>query len=165
MTKVAAIVYKTEELIDCDKTNIREQIEDIFDDADNVKFKEFSTDDSMFSLINSELGNPKVGVTACNILENKYTIYAGYFVDIVDKLDYSKINENKNELNEEELALQFRKQQKNIGLNLFGSQITSHSVTGNLVIVKKNLTYSISGNNIKTKADPDTINRNELVDV
>lgn len=157
----AAILYKTDDHIDCDRTNIREQIEDILDDPNNLQFKEYSDDASMFSLIHTALGKPTVGVTACNIWENKDTIYAGYFIDITETIDHASMKDD----SEEKMVQNIQKIHKNIKLNLFGSQLTSQHVTGNLVIVKKKLSYVVDNNNIKTNTTHDTLSRNELMDV
>jgi len=157
----AAILYKTEERIDCDRINIREQIEDILDDPENLQFKEFSDDNSMFSMIHDALGKPNVGVTACNIWENKNTIYAGYFVDIIELIDHGSVKDD----SEEKMMQNIKNIHKNIKLNMFASQLSSQHVTGNFVIVKKNLSYVIDNNNVKTDTTHDTLTHSELIDV
>lgn len=157
----AAIFYKTEDHIDCDKTNIREQIEDIFDDPSNLQFKEYSDEHDMFALIHEALGKPTVGVTACNIWENKNTVYAGYFIDITEMIDHSSIKDD----SEEKMVKAIEEAHKRVKLNLFGSQVTSQHVTGNLVVIKKTLSYTVEKNNIKTNTKPDTLTRNELMDI
>jgi hypothetical protein len=165
----AAIFYKTDEFIDCDKTNIKEQIEDIIDDPNNMEIVEFSDTNEMFSIIHSKLGSTN-GVTACNIWENIDTIYAGYFVDIAETLDYSKIKdlpEDKNDDVEkvEQIEKTLKESCKNTKLNTFGSQITAQSVTGNLIVIKKKLSYTITDNNVKTSMIPGSFSRHELVDM
>ena len=140
-----AIIYKNDESINFDNINIREQIDDILDT--NIKFEEFSTEEEMFTLIHNALNNPSVGVTVSNIWEDIDTIYAGYFIDIAEIIDYN--DENKS---------------KNIQLNVIGSQITSQHVTSNLVIVKKKLSYDIVDNNIKSSIKPDNLTYNQLLD-
>jgi len=157
----AVIIFKTDECIDCDKTNIREQIEDLFDDPNIFQMKEFNDDNSMFELIHKALGKPTVGVTASNIWENKDTIFAGYFIDLIETIDLDSLKDD----DEEKMSKKIKEAQKKIQLNVFGSQITSHSVTGNLVIIKKNLSYTTSGNNIKTNTTSSTISPTELLDV
>jgi hypothetical protein len=169
----AAILYKTDEHLDCDRINIREQIEDILDDPNNFQLKDFSDETSMFELIHTMLDKPIVGVTACNIWENKNSLYAGYFIDIteiINKNILSADQTNKTNLetqNESEDILKDKIEQihKNTKLNLFGSQVTSHHVTGNLVIIKKDLSYKIINNNIKTDTLPCSLSKTELVDV
>lgn len=185
----AAIFYKTEEFIDCDKTNIKEQIEDIIDDPNNMKFVEFSDTNEMFSIIHSNLGSTN-GVTACNIWEDIDTIYAGYFVDIAETLDYSKLkdipsdDENKNveqnvvhqkvEQNVEQKIDHQKVEQiekilkescKTKKLNIFGSQITSQNVVGNLIVIKKKLSYTVTDNNVKTTMVPGSFSHHELVNM
>jgi hypothetical protein len=147
----AAIIYKTEESIDCDRVNIREQFEELFDDPDIFELKEYTDDESMYKLIQDVLGNTSVGVnslgvTACNIWENKDVLYAGYYIDLTELTHHMSDNS------------------KNIKLNILGSQITSQHVTGNLVIIKKKLTYLIEDNNVKTNTIMDTINQYTLLD-
>ena len=62
-----AIIYRTDEYIDYNRPNIREQLEDIFDDESNCILDKFTTDETMYEIIHRELGNPKTVVTACNI--------------------------------------------------------------------------------------------------
>jgi hypothetical protein len=108
----------------------------------------------MFNLINNELGKPTVGITACNIWENKDTLYAGYYVDHAELKDYSADVDNVD-----------KKDKTKIELNNFGSQITTQHVTGNLVIVKQNLDYHVEQNNVKTKTILDNISRYELLNI
>lgn len=142
----ALILNLTDDRIDCDKLNIREQIEDIFDDPDIIQFKTFTDDESMFNLIHNVLGNKKVGVTACNIWECKNYLYAGYFIDMTDLIDQEVVHDE----NEEVVLQNVMNAQKKIKMNILGSQITSQHVASNLVIIKQQLTYEINGNNIKT---------------
>ena len=44
----AAILYKTDEIVDYNRTNIREQIDEILDDPNIFQMKEFTDDESMF---------------------------------------------------------------------------------------------------------------------
>jgi hypothetical protein len=160
-TKKAAILYKTDDHIDCDRTNIREQIEDILDDPNNLEFKEYSDNDSLLNIIREALGKPNVGVTACNIWDNKNTLYYGYFIDIAETLDYASLKND----NEEKMGENIRKAHENIKLNKFASQLSSQHVTGNFVIVKTKLSYTTIDNNVKTDPVHDTLDQNELVDI
>lgn len=156
----AAIFYKTDSYIDCDKLNIREQIEEMFEDPDIFEMKEYAdNDESMLSLIHTVLGRPTVGVTACNVWENKNCLYAGYFIDITEVQNQLDIEaETKTQTQEATVV-------SRIKLNNFGSQITSQKVTSNLVIVKKGLDYAINNNNIKTTTSMATIDYHELFDM
>lgn len=145
----AAILYKTDEYVDYNKINIKEQVEEILEDPNNFKLKEYTDEESKFNLIYNELGKPKVGITGVNIWENKDTLYAGFFID------YTEISFQEKENNK----------QKKVELNNFGSQITSQNVTGNLIIVKQKLNYIVDKNNIKTKTENVTINETDLKDV
>lgn len=157
----AFILQLTDERIDCDKTNIREQIKDILDDPNTAQFKEFTDNDSMYNLIYTSLGNYNVGVTACNIWECKDFLYSGYFIDIVDIIDNSSMKDNDDE---DTILKNIKEAQKKIKINMFGSQITSQHVVSNLVIIKQQLSYTIVDNNIKTDTTPMNINSlNELV--
>lgn len=147
------ILYKTDEHVDYNRTNIREQIEDILDDPNNLQFKEYQSEEEMFKIIHDSLGSPDVGVTACNIYETKDVLYAGYFIDYTEFINHDRTEEEQKE------------HAKNVQLHIFGSQLTSHHVTSNLVIVKKKLEYVVDGNNVKTKTVPDTVTRYELTDI
>jgi len=151
----AFILQLTDERIDCDKTNIREQIEDILDDPNIAQFKEFTDNNSMYNLIYTSLGSHNVGVTACNIWECKDFLYSGYFIDMVDIIDNSSI---KDDDDEETVLKNIKEAQKKIKVNMLGSQITSQHVVSNLVIIKQKLSYTITDNNIKTDTTPMTIN-------
>jgi len=160
-----------DERINCDKTNIREQIEDIFDDPNVISFREFNDELSMMSTIHAVLGKPDVGITGCNIYETRDILYAAYFIDMTERIDYSKINNTslndirENEKNEE-IVRQIKEQQKDIKINMFASQITSEHVTSNMIIIKHKLEYEISGTNVKTITYPSSINSmSEIIDV
>lgn len=148
----AAILFMTDEHVDCDKTNIREQIEDILDDPSNFKLVEYADNDSLFMLIHNALstknGEKTLGVTACNMWENISSLYEGYFIDIAEIENLTQEGES-----------------VNIKLNQFSSQITSQHVTGALVIVKKRLEYTIVDNNVKTTPIACSFSYNELLDV
>lgn len=158
----ALILNLTDDRIDCDRLNIREQIENIFDDPDIIQFKTFTDVDSMLNLIYSALGSKKVGVTACNIWECKNYLYAGYFIDMTELIDQEDVHND----NEEILLQNVMDAQKKIKLNMFGSQITSQHVASNLVIIKQQLTYEISNNNIKTNTKSIGIgSTREMIDI
>jgi hypothetical protein len=158
----AFIVRLTDDRIDCDKTNIREQIEDILDDPNIAEFKEFTDENSMFNLIHNVIGNKNIGVTACNIWESKYFLYAGYFIDMTEIIEYDTVKND----DENILLNNIKNAQKNIKINIFGSQITSQHVCSHLVIIKQQLSYTINGNNIKTDTKPTSISTlNEMINV
>lgn len=160
----ALIVNLTNDRIDCDKINIREQIDDIFIDPDIIQFKEFSDEQSMYNLIYNSLGHPNKGVTACNIWENSEFLYAGYFIDLVDLIDTNNMVTDND--NEETLINKIKEEQKKFKLNVFGSQITSQHVASTLVIIKNKLSYTITDNNVKTVIQPITISSaREMIDL
>lgn len=156
----AAILFMTNEHIDCDKTNIREQIEDILDDPSNFKMVEYTDNESMFMVIHNALSinentpsdtdKNTLGVTACNIWENINTLFEGYFIDIAEIENILPSNAGA--------------KPTTIKLNQFSSQVTSQHVTGALVIVKKKLEYLIAENNVKTTPIPCSFSYNELLD-
>lgn len=163
------VIFNNDEQINCDKTNIREQIENIFDDPNVVGFCDFTDEMSMMGAIHRVLGEPDVGITGCNIYETRDVLYAAYFIDMTERIDYSKIQSNpnldENERNED-IVRQIKEQQKDIKINMFGSQITSQHVTSNMIIIKHKLDYEISGTNIKTVTFPSSINSmSEIMDV
>jgi hypothetical protein len=143
----ALIVSKTDEAINCDKVNIREQLQDFMDDPDVFDSFDYQDEKDLLQKVCDKLGR-KTGITVSNIWENKDTIYAGYFVDIAEVLDHS---------------LDAEKQ--NIRLSNLGSQITSQHVTGSLIIAKKNLSYDIQDRNIKTLTECASIGKYEILDV
>lgn len=151
----AVVLYFTDDYIDCNRTDIRDQLEDICDDPNNFQFKEFTDETSMFEMIHNALGKPSVGVTACNIAETKNFLYAGYFIDINETTDNSLFNDSDDK---ETTERKLKEIHQNTKMNKFGSQLTSQFVTSNLVIVKKSLSYNVTGTNVKTTSKPDTIN-------
>jgi hypothetical protein len=154
----AAIFYKTDESINCDRTNIREQIENIMDDPNNFQLRAFNDSDSLLQLIYESLDKPTVGVSVCNVWEDKNTLYYGYYIDITEVLDFSE--------KDIDLAININKQiVKSTDYNKFGSQLTAQRVMSNLVIVKKNLDYVIENENVKTNTTFCSINEYELLNV
>lgn len=150
-----AILHKTNNYVDHNQINIRQQIENILDDPNILQFKKFDDQESMYTLIyhalknniqenSNDLNEKKLCITACNIWENRDTLYAGYFIDPVE-LDVNPDDK--------------------IDLNLFGSQISSQRVTGTLVIVKSTLTYDIIDNNLKTNSSPSNLTHYELLNI
>ncbi len=138
----AGILYMTDEYVDYNRTNIKEQIEDILDDGANFQMKEYTNDESLYKLIHDSLGNPKIGVTAYNLYENYDNLYAGYYIDLTEIHD-----------------------QQNAQFNKFAVQITSQNVTSALVIVKKKINFEVISNNVKTYILMDTLSQHELVNV
>lgn len=156
----AVVIYKTDDQIDCNRTDIREQIEEFFDDPNNYAVKEFADENGLLHLIHETLGSTTRGVTVSNILETRDTVYVGFFIDIAETIDYNSLGET-----EEEISKKLQEEYKKVKLNIFGSQITSQQVTSNLLIVKQNLLYDITDNNIKTTMSPTTTTKREVMDV
>jgi len=136
-----AVLKKTEEYVDHSKTNIREQIEDILDDAENLYFKNYSDEKNMMETIFEILNKPTVAVTATNIYETKDYMFVGYFIDA------SEYTVDTNQF------------------NYFSSQISSHQVVSDMIVVKKKLEYQIDRNNIKTISTPVNFTQYELANV
>lgn len=148
------VIYLTEDSIETNRTNIRDQIIDIFDDPNNINMITFNDELDMYKIIQKELKGA-TGVTAYNLWEDKDHLYAGYFVDAIDLIDMTEQDEKKIE-----------ESRKKIKLNQFASQISNQTVASSMVIVKKRLTYQIENNNVKTISVPETINSmNELIDM
>jgi hypothetical protein len=145
----AVIIYNTQASINFDKTNIKEQFDDYFDDPDIFDMKEFKDPESMFALISKTLNHGNLGVTASNIWEDKNYIYEGYFIDVTEVINHGSENKSKNQ---------------KINMNILGSQITSQHVTSNLVIIKNKLSYEIKDNNIRTIKTPCDLTRLDLLD-
>lgn len=156
----AILLYKTDETIDCDKTNIREQIDDIFDDPNNYVVKEFTNEESMQKLIYDALEKPTVGVTACNIWEDRDVVYVGYYIDIAETLNYGSVDDS-----EDTITDKIKESYSKTQLNIFGSQLTGQHVTHNLVILKMNLEYEVTNNNIKTSMKASSLDLTELKNV
>ena len=150
----AAIFYRTDEHINCERTDIREQIENIIEDPDNFELKSFADEDSMLKLINTILGKPTVGVSVTNVFDTKDTIYAGYFIDVAETTDNPLIEPDNNMSKREKVLY-----------NIFGSQITAQQVTSNLIIVKKKLDYKIVDNKVQTTTTPTTITEYEMLNI
>lgn len=140
-----AILYKTDDYIDHNKINIREQIEELFDDPANFELRDYTDEKSMHEILKDVLKLDGIGLTVCNIWESYDVIYAGYFIDSTEE--------------------KYIKNNNNITYNHFGSQITLQNVTSHLIIVKLQLTYSITNNNVKTNTVNDTLTQYELVNV
>ena len=135
--------------VDYNRTNIHEQIENIIDDDNNCVFDTYVDKDSLLTIIHNELDKPTTHVvSACNIFETKNYLYAGYYIDATDKFDVEDQNIR-----------------SKIVLNDFATQITSHPVISNFVIIKQKLSYKVENNSVQTITDFDTIYKSELIDV
>jgi uncharacterized protein YfkK (UPF0435 family) len=144
------IIQKTDEIVDFNKTNIEQQIEDILDDMTIFNWSVFETEETDKHKINHELlehitdlfGEKNAKLTAVNIIESKSYLYAGYFIDYTETM----IGKTEEEL--EEQKKNFRQED----LNTFASQLTSHNVVSKMIIVKYDLFYEINQEkqNIKT---------------
>jgi hypothetical protein len=164
----AAIIRITDDYIDFDRTDILEQIQDIFDDPNTFELVDIDVDDPeninamiLKIVMNSvpqkmlesdnEVGDNlkyNVGVTAMGIHETKNHLYACYFLSIGDLLKTDQLTKEDHD---------------NVNLNRFGSQLTSSDVASDLVIVKHNLSYSVDGHNIKTDMQMDNVLEYTLV--
>jgi hypothetical protein len=132
-----AIINVIDTVINCDKLNIKEQLEEIIEDTTNVEFKSFDNENTMLEIINKTLGN---NVTYCCLYDTLNELYACYYVDGIDISDKNKFNN-------------------------FGIQITSQHISGKMIIVKNKLTYDISKNNIKTNMIATSIYEYDLINV
>ena len=141
-----AILYNTDDYVDHNKINIREQIDDILFDRENFELKDYTDEKSLHLLLQDVLKLDGIGLTACNIWETKNVMYVGYFID------YTEAKHNNNDTN-------------NIKYNKFGSQITKQNVTSHLVIIKLKLSYYIANNNVKTNTTYDTIVQQDLLNI
>ncbi|VBB17989.1 hypothetical protein YASMINEVIRUS_452 [Yasminevirus sp. GU-2018] len=158
----AVILNLTDDRIDCDKTNIREQIEDIFDDPNNYKECEFTDEQTMFAMIHKALGSPTVGVTACNLWEDKNIIYTGYYIDLTELINHSEVMDDDQEKMEKKII----EARKKIKMNSFASQISSQNVASNMVVIKQQLSYIVKENNVQTSMKGCSIGKlSELIDV
>lgn len=156
----AAIIKITDFAIDCDRSNILDQINDIVDDFDIFKWEEFQDNESLNLLVlqtlmnsipkealekteknqNSELKEGSrlrynVGATVVNIYESLNYLYAAFYVSLEDILQKDTIDEE---------------DYKNAKINHFGSQICSANVASDLVIVRYDLMYEVQDLNIAT---------------
>ena len=148
------ILFNTDDILNADNINIRDQINDIFDDPNNLGEISFSTNEEMLTNVSKSLNDAK-GVTVCNLWESRDILYTGYYVDAVDKMNVSEDDEKKTE-----------EIRKKIKVNIFSSQISSQNVASAMVVVKNSLTYEIKDNNVKTISTLASIESvNELTDV
>jgi hypothetical protein len=138
-----AILYNTDEYIDHNRVNIREQIDDILFDPDNFELRDYSDKKSLHLILQDVLKLDGIGLTMCNIWETKDVIYAGYYID------YTEAKHNN----------------RSIKYNKFASQITRQNVTSHFVIVKLNLSYTITNNNVKTNTTNTSLSKYELLNI
>jgi hypothetical protein len=161
-----AILRIAEDFIDCDKTNILEQIQDIFCDPTIFELKDIEDEKSkndiiMDTLLNSvpktlletksdetKSDKPKYNVvaTAINIYETDNCIYIGYFISLEDLLKKQNVT----------------KEDYNSDINIFASQLTSENVSSDMLIIKYNLSYNITGKNISSSMELTNITENTL---
>lgn len=163
----AAIIRITESLVNCDRPDIQDQIQDIVDDLDIVEWDNFEDTQSLNLLVLQTLMNsiPKealerteldkeneadteqaqerlrynVGATAANIYECRDYLYVAYFVSLEDLVGKDVIDEETYRGNR---------------INRFGSQITSANVASDMVLVRQDLSYEVQDLNIATSMAP-----------
>lgn len=138
-----AVLYNTDDYINHNSINIREQIDELLYDPDKFKLIDYNDEKSLYNSLNDILKPNGLGITACNIWESKNTLYAGYFIDYTE----AKYNNS------------------DIKLNKFGTQLTLQNITSHLIIVKLKLTYSIEKNNVRTITTYDNLTQNDLTNV
>lgn len=167
-----AVLSKTDEYVDYEASDIREQIEDIIDDPNNIIFEQFKDSDEMYTIISRHLQTPTVNVTIANIYETYNTIIAAYFIDYSEYVDNTS-NENMDENEMKERLDKYITKNKDNGnkkkikadLNDFGVQITSHSVSDKVIFVKHRLSYEMDGNKVKTIINADNLSQHELLNM
>jgi hypothetical protein len=139
-----AILYNTDDYIDHNNVNIREQIDDLLFDPENFELRDYDDEKSLHLMLKDILNLDGIGLTVCNIWETKDIIYAGYYIDYTE----AKYNSD-----------------SNIKYNKFASQLTRQNVTSHFVIVKLKLSYSITNNNVRTITIHDTLSEHELLNI
>jgi hypothetical protein len=148
------VLFITDDIINPDNINIREQISDIFDDPNNLGEINFLNEEEMMTCISKTLNHTKA-MAVCNLWESRDILYTGYYIDAVDLMNINETDEKKIEA-----------MRKKIKMNIFGSQLSNQNVASALVVIKNNLTYEIKDNNVKTISKPSSIeSTNELIDV
>ncbi len=154
-----ALIRNCDCFIDIDRTNVVEQITTLINDTDYVSFIDFTQDD-MYQLIYDNIGDGKTfpKLTLLNLFDTKYDIYVAYFTDKFD-IDNSTDNNSTDNSTDNSTG------NKISVINNFASQMTSHSVVGNMMIFKMQLTYKIDGNNIACNTTPTTLSIYDLIDV
>lgn len=182
-----AIIEKTDEHIDFNKHNIREQIEDIILDPSLLYYKDVNDQNDVHQIISSTLtkhnADNNTKISAVNIYETINVLIAAYFIDHEQFINIpsnndnvndndKNMNKNKNNTNDvdnidiKQIINKTNKKGIKIDLNEFGVQLTSHSVSNKMVLVKYKLRYKISGkhnNNVQTITDLCDLQHHELL--
>ena len=117
--------------VDYEKLKIREHLEELLEDDDNICTDTFTDTNTMYDVLYKHLECKTNEISVYNIWDNKDYIYNGYYIDLRDVVDGK--------------------------INTFASQITGQPVNGKLVIIKFKLEYTIIKNNIKTDTIPNSI--------
>lgn len=138
-----AIIRKTSEYVDCDKTNIQEQIQDIVDDPTIFELdKTDNIDEFVLKTLMKDKPHQHVAATAVGICETEYSVYACHFIEKTVDVDLELIN-------------------------AFGSQLVSTTVVSDLIIAKYDLSYNTESHNesinISTKSNLSNIVEYNLV--
>ena len=153
------ILQISDETVDCERTDIKDQLENILDDPDIFRCVDVASTDAMLECVNRIL-KPVVAVSLCNICDTIDTIYTGYFVDASDIIAVHEASiAGNNAGNMGDVA----KNKPKITFNRFASQITHQNVSGCLVIVKQSLEYQIQDNNVKTQTQLADLSQYETV--
>lgn len=158
----AGVLRITDEVVDCDRTDILEQVRDILDDPENLILIEIN-DQNLNELIINTLMNsvPRellentdnadtkytIGASGIGLCETKNSIYVAYFISLEDLLRKERID---------------RDDYESSNINRFGSQITSHNVASDVVIVKQRLSYDVSNKNIAASMSADSVTEYSL---
>ena len=159
----AAILRITDEVVDCDKANIYEQVKDILEDPENLTIADVM-DAEVNDLIMNVLMNSvpreylenkddasskySIGASGIGMCETKDSLYAVYFIALEDLLRKTEITES---------------DYRSVTINRFASQITGQNVASDMVIVKQNLKYSVDGKNVSTQMEYTNLNEYSLI--
>ena len=150
MNKIG-VIRNTDELVDFNKENIEEQVEDILDDFTIFEFIELKNkndekkiEEEFLEIIHNEIskktGNKNIVLSSYPLVETKKFIYIGYYVDIAEMV----MDKNEDEIKE------FKETYDKKNFNMFGSQIIDRNVISDLYIAKYDLEYEVKDKNVKT---------------
>ena len=145
------LLKKCDIVIDHNRDNVLEQIEELFEDDEYCDQIQFGDCKDMFKRITDLLNDSQTNcvLAGINLSETKDNLYVIHYIDT---------NQNTgNETDEHECI-----EKKNI--NLLASQMAEEPVYGCAVICRMKIVYDLNGNNVATHVEPDTMLMRDFIE-
>jgi len=145
------LLKKCDIVIDHNRDNILEQIEEIFEDDDYCDQIVFGDCKDMYRCITDRINDTGTDcvLAGINLSETKDNLYVLHYIDTYQPTD--------EETDEPKCIDQ-------LNINLFASQLAEEPVYGNAVICRMKILYDFNGNNVSAHIEPDTIIMRDFIE-